>query len=265
MLRAPRAGAVGLNDAGNRHGNVLTQSGRGFTTPPIPPRDHPETCPSASGAPGCPAAAEVGEVLVIRSAAVSHRAPPVAADKPRVATVLIACALIVCNLVAVGCRLAGGRPLMRPSFDRQQRTVLGVVPFGTPREQTVRRLEQAGVDGSFGISESVYYCDLWEHAGAEADWRMDMALFFDQSGRFYKVGRGQSQTGVVGSAGGDRSGQSRTAGRSSRPTGSRGAKAAELAAGSDRSDEDRPRTPTSAAPAGRAGRRTPFVDPADLR
>ena len=48
--------------------------------------------------------------------------------------------------------------------------------------------------GSFGVSKSVYYCDVWDDDD-ERHWYLDVSLYFDQSGRLYKVGSSQLDIG----------------------------------------------------------------------
>ena len=57
-------------------------------------------------------------------------------------------------------------------------------------EQAVDALTRGGVQGSSGVSESVYYCDAWD-GDDDRHWHLNVALFFDQSGRLYKVGSSQ--------------------------------------------------------------------------
>jgi len=168
--------------------------------------------------------------------------------------------LLACAALAAGCQLMSETEYTRPSFLEQQQAILDVVPFGTPHERTLETLKQAGVRGATGVSESIYYCDVWDR-GDGSHWYLNVALFFDQSGRLYKVGPGQSDTGaatsVVNSANADTSRQRESA---------------EVRAANPVSAADPERTPAAdnassaeRLPAGRAGRRTPFTDADSLR
>lgn len=156
----------------------------------------------------------------------------------------LAGALLLCP---AGCRLTGMPDLRRPSYDAQKQALLEVVPLGTPREEAVDRIEAAGITGEFGVSESVYYCDFWRRPGEH--WYLDIALYFDESGRLYKIGSGQAQTGVV--PGADRRRDEKARSASSR----------ELPSTESPTDDGGERSSTS----GRAARRTPFADRDDLR
>ena len=168
--------------------------------------------------------------------------------------------LLACAAFAVGCQLISETEYTRPSFLEQQQAILDVVPFGTPRERSLETLKQAGVRGASGVSESIYYCDVWDR-GDGGHWHLNVALFFDQSGRLYKVGPGQSDTGMATSVG-----------KTANANTSRQQDTAEVRAAVSVSAADPERA--SAAddassaerlPAGRTGRRTPFTDPDSLR
>jgi hypothetical protein len=72
------------------------------------------------------------------------------------------------------------------TYSEQEKEILAIVPKGTRREDTLRRLTAAGVEGSFGISRRVYYCDLWNRTNGER-WHINVALLFDDTGRFYRT------------------------------------------------------------------------------
>jgi len=103
---------------------------------------------------------------------------------------------VVTGLVFSGCQLRGDHALTSPSYQEQKQAVLDVVPLRTTRQQAVEKLHSAGVEGTFGISKSVYYCDLWNRQDGQR-WHLDVALFFDQSGRLYKLKPAQSMTGIA--------------------------------------------------------------------
>jgi hypothetical protein len=121
-------------------------------------------------------------------------------------------------------------------------------------------LEQAGVQGATGVSESIYYCDIWDR-GDGSHWFLNTALFFDQSGRFYKVDAGQSDTGVAGPAANSANANPPLQ-RESVDVKSAGSYSA---ANSGRSSSADDSSSDEQLPAGRQGRRTPFTDPDSLR
>ncbi len=64
--------------------------------------------------------------------------------------------------------------------------ILAVAPVGTPRDEAVRRLKAAGVDGAFGSDKSAfgkdyYCCQTWRRPHGEV-WRISVLLHFDKSG-----------------------------------------------------------------------------------
>lgn len=171
--------------------------------------------------------------------------------------------LLLCGLYLAGCQLTTEANYASPPYSEQQRSLLEVVPYGTARNKAVQALRRAGVVGTFGVSESVYYCDAWDRDDG-LRWRLDVALFFDQSGRLYKVGPAQANTGLATQASdGSHPGVSRPqTGRAH--TTQVGSPSAEFASGLEWSPgNDEPHA--ERAPAGRSGRRTPFADPDGLR
>ena len=54
------------------------------------------------------------------------------------------------------------------TYSEQEKELLAIVPKGIRREEALRRLAAAGVEGSFGISHRVYYCDLWNRSNGDA-------------------------------------------------------------------------------------------------
>lgn len=103
---------------------------------------------------------------------------------------LLFCRGLVAAALAVGagagCRLTPAPGLMAcplPVSEQVQR-VLKVAPIGTPREDVLRQLEEAGVAGTFGENQSIYYCDIWEQADGSR-WHINVALLFDENGVLY--------------------------------------------------------------------------------
>jgi len=72
------------------------------------------------------------------------------------------------------------------TYSEQEKELLTVVPKGIRREEVLRRLGTAGIEGSFGISRRVYYCDLWNRPNGDR-WHMNVALLFDDAGKLYKT------------------------------------------------------------------------------
>jgi hypothetical protein len=82
------------------------------------------------------------------------------------------------------------------TYSEQEKEILGVVPKGTRREEALRRLAAAGVEGNFGISRRVYYCDLWTRKNGER-WHINVALLFDDSGKLYRTQVAECDVSVV--------------------------------------------------------------------
>ncbi|QDU48963.1 hypothetical protein [Gimesia panareensis] len=105
----------------------------------------------------------------------------------RSAYFLMSCALGLLGLcIAVGCtglRQVVPAPLV---FEEQSKEILAIVPMGTPKEEAVRKLTEAGISGEFASSPSIYYCDLWERENGNR-WHMNVALLFNEQGELYKT------------------------------------------------------------------------------
>lgn len=103
---------------------------------------------------------------------------------------------------AVAVSLAGCLSLTRPivpcplTYSEQEKELLAVVPKGIRREEALRRLTAAGVEGSFGISRRVYYCDLWNRSNGDR-WHINVALLFDDTGKLYKTQMAECDVAVV--------------------------------------------------------------------
>jgi hypothetical protein len=72
------------------------------------------------------------------------------------------------------------------TYSEQEKEILAVVPKGTQRGEALRRLAAAGIEGSFGVSQRVYYCDLWNRKNGER-WHVNVALLFDDSDKLYRT------------------------------------------------------------------------------
>jgi len=82
------------------------------------------------------------------------------------------------------------------TYSEQEKELLTVVPKGIRREEVLRRLGTAGIEGSFGISRRVYYCDLWNRPNGDR-WHMNVALLFDDSGKLYKTQMAECDVAVL--------------------------------------------------------------------
>jgi hypothetical protein len=90
-------------------------------------------------------------------------------------------------LAVVGCASLSTQIVPCPlTYSEQEKEVLGVVPKGTRRDDALRKLASAGIEGSFGISRRVYYCDLWNRPDGNR-WHLNVALLFDETGKLYKT------------------------------------------------------------------------------
>jgi hypothetical protein len=107
----------------------------------------------------------------------------------------VAAGLIVATLI--GC-VSLSRPIVQCplTYSEQEKELSAVVPKGLRREEALRRLTAAGVEGSFGISHRVYYCDLWNRSNGDR-WHMNVALYFDDAGKLYKTGTAECDVSVV--------------------------------------------------------------------
>ncbi|MCA9118331.1 MAG: hypothetical protein KDA79_24875, partial [Planctomycetaceae bacterium] len=101
------------------------------------------------------------------------------------------CAVCCCAAGLLVFGLAGGcAPFASNIVDsplgllEQREEILRIAPPGTPREEAVRRLEEAGVRGNAGAGPGIWYCDLWERPD-RSRWHLNVALLFDENGRVY--------------------------------------------------------------------------------
>jgi hypothetical protein len=96
-------------------------------------------------------------------------------------------AVLLIALPSAGCSSVGRAIVPCPlPFADQEKAILAVVPKGTRRDSLLRRLQTAGIEGSFGISQRVYYCDLWNRPDGQR-WQMNIALLFDENGVLYRT------------------------------------------------------------------------------
>ena len=71
-------------------------------------------------------------------------------------------------------------------FEEQSAKILELAPLGTPKEQAIRQLNDAGISGDFASSPSIYYCDLWQREDGSL-WHLNVALLFQEDGTLYKT------------------------------------------------------------------------------
>jgi len=96
---------------------------------------------------------------------------------------IAACGILLCLLG--GC--VGPQAVRCPLDDSDlTKKILAVAPVGTPRDETVRRLRAAGIDGAFGSEHSAfgkdyYCCQAWRRPHGEV-WRISLLLHFDKAG-----------------------------------------------------------------------------------
>jgi hypothetical protein len=110
---------------------------------------------------------------------------------------LRALAALAC-LALAGCHLAGNGGGVMPSpldYAQQEAAILDIVPKGTPKEQVAADLKQAGISGSFGVRDSIYYCDAWRKPRGET-WHLDVALLFDEEGKLYASRPASAKTSI---------------------------------------------------------------------
>tara|TARA_R110002111_G_scaffold261826_3_gene335830 strand:- start:38944 stop:39366 length:423 start_codon:yes stop_codon:yes gene_type:complete len=98
-------------------------------------------------------------------------------------------ALSMLSLVAcTGLRQVVPAPMV---FEEQSKELLKIVPLGTPKDQAIQLLEEAGITGEFASSPSIYYCDLWKRENGNL-WHLNVALLFNDAGELYKTRPAQS-------------------------------------------------------------------------
>jgi hypothetical protein len=82
------------------------------------------------------------------------------------------------------------------TYSEQEKVLLTAIPKGLKRDEVLRRLGAAGIEGRFGISQRVYYCDLWNRPNGDR-WHMNVAMLFDDTGKFYKTQVAECDIGVM--------------------------------------------------------------------
>ena len=83
------------------------------------------------------------------------------------------------------------------TYSEQEKELLTVVPKGySPGRKRCVGWRPREWRGSFGISQRVYYCELWKRPSGE-QWHINVALLFDDAGKFYKTQVAEAETAVV--------------------------------------------------------------------
>jgi hypothetical protein len=97
----------------------------------------------------------------------------------------VAVAWCAVTLVAAGCQLtpAPGLSVCPWPAGEQVQRVLDLAPLGSDRETVIERLNAAGVQGTFGENQSIYYCDIWQRDAER--WHINVVLLFDEQGKLY--------------------------------------------------------------------------------
>jgi hypothetical protein len=96
-----------------------------------------------------------------------------------------ACAVAL--VAIVGCAGLGSQIVPCPlTYSEQEKEILAIVPKGIRRDAALTKLAAAGIEGSFGTSHRLYYCELWKRPDGSL-WRLNVALLFDEVGRLYKT------------------------------------------------------------------------------
>lgn len=116
---------------------------------------------------------------------------------PRTQILFLTVTMVLLTLVVSGCASLSRQIVACPlTYSEQEKEVLAIVPKGTRREEALRRLSVAGIEGSFGTSRRIYYCELWTRPNGER-WHMNVALLFDEVGKLYRTQVGDSEVSAV--------------------------------------------------------------------
>lgn len=88
----------------------------------------------------------------------------------------------------VGCQLTPPPGLVSCPLPVAEQTtrLLEIAPIGTPRDEVMKRLKEAGVRGNSGQNDSIFYCDVWERSESER-WHINVVLLFDEEGKLYRT------------------------------------------------------------------------------
>lgn len=94
-------------------------------------------------------------------------------------------AIVIAGAMLAGCQTMS--PALTscpmPAVEQAAR-VQKIVPIGTPRDEAVAALKKAGIEGTFGTGNSIFYCDTWTQSDKER-WHINVELLFNQSGEVY--------------------------------------------------------------------------------
>lgn len=123
---------------------------------------------------------------------------------PRICAGLMLAA--VAALTAPGCAVIDVMSANRPVDDsHMSHAIAAIAPIGTPRDQTIQRLNAAGIQGDFinsvghvvdgkmsmsevdvTLRDSLYEAQSWKRPNGE-DWLIDVLLTFDTAGRLESI------------------------------------------------------------------------------
>jgi hypothetical protein len=96
--------------------------------------------------------------------------------------------LLIGPVALCGCRLLGSDKITGTmGYQQQMAEITQIAPYGTLREETVARVEKAGVIGEYSrAGKSIYYCYLWNRSDGKR-WHMTVSLLFNAKGEFYAI------------------------------------------------------------------------------
>lgn len=87
--------------------------------------------------------------------------------------------------VIAGCQTMSTALVPCPiSTVEQAAKVQDVAKIGMSREQAIAALKQAGISGTFGTAQSIYYCDSWAQSDKE-QWIINVQILFNEQGQVY--------------------------------------------------------------------------------
>lgn len=88
-------------------------------------------------------------------------------------------------LLFVGCQTLSPSLVPCPlPVSEQAARIRDIVPPGTPREEALAKLKKAGIEGTLGSANSIFYCDTWKQSDQER-WHINVELLFDKDGKLY--------------------------------------------------------------------------------
>jgi hypothetical protein len=89
------------------------------------------------------------------------------------------------SCVIAGCQTMSTALVPCPISTVEQATkIQEVARLGMNREQAIAALKQAGITGTFGTAQSIYYCDTWSQSDKE-QWIINVQILFNEQGQVY--------------------------------------------------------------------------------